>query len=203
MKYTPWHSNWFYSLVNIPDLVTIQQELLQVRDTDTHTWSTNKFYKNVAAAPVLHRCPVLSQYLNSVGLLKNTVRFLYSQYLGSNVSTPHVDAYDPIFCSESLNIPLVDCENSYTVWYSTDREKLIDSTGAELKHSAQYALCPSKDAVEIKRLHAIAPAVVNTTILHKADAQSDSRVVCGIRFNRALTRQDMYNLGIARPFVQE
>jgi hypothetical protein len=45
--------------------------------------------------------------------------------------------------------------------------------------------------------------LVNTTILHRGIIPNANRTLCGIRFTSPLTHEEIKNLGIDKPFVQQ
>lgn len=200
--YTPINPNWFYSYVDIPNLEQIQKELINLSTYELPSWSTNKYYYNILAKTALEKCPGLAAYLVSVGLLDTTIRLLFSKNIDQQPQVAHVDSYNPQYCQHSLNIPLVDCKNSYTVWYGTKNTKLLDGTRYGLPPESNFASCPLEEAIELKRVEVTRPCVVNTTILHRGESNNPNRTICGIRFLTPLTFENMKALGIKKPFEQ-
>jgi hypothetical protein len=206
MRYTPLNSNWCFSAVNIPDLELIKQELIALEQIVKIKQSNNKIYSNIYKNIVYKHCPLLKKYLESVNLSQKFNRILFSkEVILNNNRTVHVDSYDPTTTSHSLNIPLRDYEDSYTAWYKTDKEQLIDSLQFGLDPINNFAFLLLNDAEEIQRYsYATGKAVlVNTTILHKGISDKKTRMICGIRFFPELTVSDIKNLGITDPYQQE
>jgi hypothetical protein len=205
VRYEILHKDWFYSYVNIPNLDIVKKELLDLYATDHSnfsTWQTNPHYYHISAKNGLPLCPEINRFLQSAGLAGRLVAFFYSRNLASGEPYAHVDSYNPMLFSENLNIPLIECSNSYTVWYSTDRAELeeIKVDGRLPGHVPAYT--PLEGLIEIKRVEVVRPMIVNTTILHKGEAQTDTRTICGLRFNGPLKSSDLLNLGVPEPFVQ-
>lgn len=200
--YKPINPHWFYSFLDIPKLDVIREELINVKRSDVRNWSRNNNYYNISAKDILPLCPELSNYLQNVKLYEKTDRLLFSMNMSNSSDYCHVDTYEPIYCTHSLNLPLIDCTDSYTCWYSTKNKELIDATRFNLDPQRNFAICHMSEAEEIKRVEVTRPMIVNTTILHKGEAKTDSRLICGIRFKVPLGLSDMVNLGVKSPFIQ-
>jgi hypothetical protein len=92
---------------------------------------------------------------------------------------PHIDTLDV-----GLNIPLYNCDNTYTVWYDA---KILDQPfpdhviGTEVVKAAR--IVDKKNAVEIDRVEANRPLWINTNVAHKPESHHDKlRMVASIRF---------------------
>lgn len=208
LQYKILNKDWFYSFLTIPNIENLIQELIDLRDSDVKKWYINRHYINILSPDIGDRTPILYNYLQSIGLKDRFQRLLFSAYYeGSGVV--HVDSYDPVWCSSSLNIPLTDCENSYTAWYKTEKTELRDitTTGRDpTKHNTtigqHFAFLPLDEVEEICRVEVTRPMLVNTTILHRGIIPSKTRTICGIRFKDELTHDDARRLGIEYPFKQ-
>lgn len=203
MGYSPLRADWFWNLVQVPDLDRITAELLDLRDAGLIGIKLNQFYVNFNSADVLRGCPELKSYLESACIGDILERALFST---DNQAAPiHVDTYDPKYCQMALNFPLKDCAESYLVFYSSKTKDLIpaNAVNPSLARETNFAVCRACDANEIARLEYLQPALVNTSVLHKGIAQSASRVIVSLRFTRPLTPAEAIALGcIGEPFVQ-
>jgi hypothetical protein len=109
----------------------------------------------------------------------------------------------------SLNIPLIDTDDSYTIWANTKARKLKISEimGGNTKTlediMRNFGFMEDEFCTEIARVKYTQPALVNTTILHKGQSNNPNRRICGLRFVPQLTAQDAMNLGIKNPFIQD
>lgn len=205
MSYTPLHPDWYYSSVHIDNLEKIQEELIALRQNAENSLQKNQFYRNIFKNEVFKHCPTLKEYLESVGLDQKFHRLILSTDKVSNDATfVHVDSYDPNVSSYSLNIPLIDCEDSYTIWYTTERKKLNDCLNEGMNPVINYACLPLSAVTEVKRFRYNAgAALLNTTILHKGYSDKTTRTICGMRFVPKLTKDDFLRLGIKNPYIQE
>jgi len=192
MQYSPLNINWYYSYVDIPNLAAITQELINLKLSIKDKTQYNQYYSNISAIAAHSTCPMLMRYLWSMGLSFKFSRLLYSENM-TNGSPPHVDTYDPTFCMYSLNIPLLECDDSYTAWFSTDNNNLSQKTPA----AGMYATINENDTLtEICRVESNRPLLANTTILHRGITQNPKRTLVGLRFNPELTNDDLNRLGI-------
>lgn len=201
--YRPLNTHWYYSYVDIPNLDTIKLELINLLNSSSVTKIHNsEFYTNVFK---LDNCPAFTNYLSSKNLLKKFSRLLFSRG-PVNASLPHVDMYNPVYLKYSLNIPVIDADDSYTVWYSTHKFELSNfSKYPELNKNPEsnhaWIDC-EEDATEICRARYTSPFLMNTTILHSGKALLNTRIICGIRFRPELTDTDIQMLGVNTPLVQ-
>ena len=200
-SYDPVHKDWFYSFVEMPNLLEIQKELISLRETCTKFQQTNPYYLNVFRSNIGNSCPELYNYLRSKKILGFFTRILFSRP-PSRIEPPvvHVDGYNPkTRIQMALNMPLMNCEDTYTGFYSTEKKHLIYKP----ETVDNYAWLPLQEVQEVKRVEIIRPVVVNTTVLHAAISDKPNRLIASIRFNKPLNEIDMKNMGIKRPFVQE
>jgi hypothetical protein len=191
MIYTPLNKDWYYTYLDIPDLDTIKQELLMLFSTTTKKMVRNAGYVNIFRNNIVN-CPTFMSYLASKGLDKKLNRIMYTE--GLLAPNPHVDSGNPNNCTYSLNIPLVDAEDSYTAWYATDKTHLLDRSN--LGHNPEHTVgwVDIEDATEVARLQYTQPALVNTTILHRGLVDRPSRILCCIRFWPELTAREVSRL---------
>lgn len=206
MVYTPLFPDWFYSYFVIPDLEIIRKELKKlINEPDKQIYATNASYYNIDSVHVYNYCPVLKEYLKSIGLQNKFRRILVSKkVILNNIHKVHVDAYNPYVATHSINIGISDYEDSYTAWFKTDKIKLIDAMKDGLNPKVNYGWLPRHEATEIKRvLWDERPLLVNTTILHSGISNNINRIICGLRFYPELTNEDIIRLGIKKPHIQE
>jgi hypothetical protein len=205
MRYSPLWSNWFYSYLDIPNLESIKKEIVDFLKTSKDKYEVNQIYSNYKSNVVLSSCPNLKQYLTDTGIIHKFNRMLVSRDINfEKRAKVHVDSYNPETTQHSLNIGLIDYEDSYTAWYKTDRIKLKDSSEFGLDPIKNYAYLFLEEAEEISRVdYNSKPLLVNTTILHKGISNKPTRVICGLRFYPELTESDILNLGVKNPHIQE
>jgi len=198
LEYNPNKPNWYYSYVNIPNLEKIKEELLFVRENVSPSSLTQIHYSAYFTKDVVDYVPNLYEYLKSVGLHEKLHYILFSAKNApgtplqkSNIHIDHIDKR----ITHSLNIPLLDCENTHTVWYKGQVrflvEKVLSSGVKQLKH---YALLDEELATEMCRVETVRPMLVNTSIPHRGIHNCPTRILSGIRFLPDLTDAEVQRI---------
>jgi len=196
VNYTPNKPDWCYSYVNIENLEKIKQELLFVQESINPSAQYQPHYVNYFKRDIAQYIPSLCDYLKKVGLYDKFFRIIFSakkkpgEQLRSSV---HVDQLSKTFIY-SLNIPLVDCEDTYTAWYSGEVE-LFDQTtnpfiGTNQDRMSHFGVVNEQNATEICRVETTKPMLINTTIPHRALTTRPGRVLSCIRFVPDLTDEE-------------
>ena len=216
IEYSPLRENWFYSRVHIPNLEIIQSEMLACCESTTHKKvAYNSQYVNIFKKDMDQSMyPATIEYLKSVGIYEKFFRILFTQSKPTvTVDTEkttdkpavHIDTIDPYRCQFSLNIPLEYCEKTYTGFYKTSHPELLKPAFAEndYRHAGNFAWMPAEFAEEITRAEVYGPMLVNTTVLHRAISDEPRRKICCFRFSPELDYDDLINIGIENPFIQE
>ena len=198
--YKPVHPNWFYSYVDIPNLEVIRQELIDLVNAGESGVRTNPTAYNISKEDVIENCQEVVKYLKEMQLLDKFDRLLITKKTTSEADgMVHVDTYDPKYLTQSLNIGLIDYEGSYTSWHSTDIKVLHDTAQFGMVPDRNFAFIEVEKTKEICRLYYDKrAALVNTTILHKGNAQQTNRIICGFRFVPDLSDEDIKRMGIVK-----
>jgi len=181
---------WLYKTVIVPDLEQIQQEVVAV---------FNKHYPNVfgdrgftftyAEQDILREeAPAYTDYLKSLGLYDNWAKSVLIGTKGQERlkdSPIHVDSEDWKTRCYALNIPLINCENSHTVWYEV-KEYDEDAYSGDDQTAKGYKTARGfkpETSTEIGRLATINPAWVNVSIPHRAENDNAGlRLIISTRF---------------------
>ena len=202
--YQPLHPHWFCSRLDISNIEEIRKELINVSNLEQSGYRTNPTAYNINRQTVIMNCPKLVEYLKSKSIDRKFDRLLITKKMGNEADNMvHVDSYDPKYTIHSLNIGLIDYKFSCTSWYSTDEKELHDSSQFSLDPEKNFAFIEIEKAKEIFRLYYDNHAyLVNTTILHKGNAQKPTRIIGGLRFVPELTEHDLLNMGIKIPYEQ-
>jgi len=198
--YKPVHPNWFYSYVDIPNLEVIRQELIDLVNAGESGVRTNPTAYNISKEDVIENCQEVVKYLKEMQLLDKFDRLLITKKTTAEADgMVHVDTYDPKYLTQSLNIGLIDYEGSYTSWHSTDIKVLHDTAQFGMVPDRNFAFIEVEKTKEICRLYYDKrAALVNTTILHKGNAQQTNRIICGFRFVPDLSDEDIKRMGIVK-----
>jgi hypothetical protein len=193
-KYQPIDIHWRFCYIDIPNLETIKHELITLYNSDTPRKQFTPFYVNIYKQDIKN-CPALFEYLNGLDLIHKFARVLFSKSDGIHINKalPHADSVDPkIGIKYSLNIPLVDAEDSCTVFY----DKEINSNvyySIETKTASAHTM---DGLTEIERLYYTGPALLNTSIMHSGKAKSENRLIAGIRFIPELSYDEITKFGV-------
>jgi hypothetical protein len=183
-KYQSTTPDWLYHKPNIdPDVLTIiKKELLKLSVADKPNNLVDYTSTFVAANRELtyKLCPTLIQQLDKFNLLKDFCFVAFISVIGQKEFPPHVDVGTDV----GLNIPLMNCEDTYTVWYDAkivDKELPNYAIGSEIAHMAR--VCDPRNVVEIGRCDSSHSYWINTNIPHRPETHhSKFRLAASIRF---------------------
>ena len=182
-KYQSTTPDWLYHPANIDQLPTIQKELLKLsvitcKDNLVNYTST---FVGVNYREIIDRtCPVLVQELQRLKLYDILDFIAIISVDCSKEFPPHVDVGDDI----AVNIPLVNCEGTYTVWYDAeiiDQELPTHAIGSD--SAKQARICDPRTAVEIGRCDSSIPHWINVNVPHRPETHHDQlRLAASLRF---------------------
>jgi hypothetical protein len=183
-KYSSTTPDWLYHEPNIDvdTLDTIKKELLKLSVANKPHNLVEYTSTFVAADRQLtHKlCPMLIKELTRLELLKDFDFVALISVVGQKEFPPHVDVGTEV----GLNIPLINCENTYTVWYDAkimDQELPEYAIGSEIAHMAR--VCEPRTAKEIGRCDASRPWWINTNVPHRPETHhSEFRLAASVRF---------------------
>jgi len=178
----------------------IRQELIDLVNAGESGVRTNPTAYNISKEDVIENCQEVVKYLKKMQLLDKFDRLLITKKTTAEADgMVHVDTYDPKYLTQSLNIGLIDYEGSYTSWHSTDIKVLHDTAQFGMVPDRNFAFIEVEKTKEICRLYYDKrAALVNTTILHKGNAQQPNRIICGFRFVPDLSDEDIKRMGIVK-----
>jgi hypothetical protein len=187
-KYRSTTPDWLYQTPALDDnlLSVIQKELIEL---SIHTKAnmlvpyTSTFVAYgmlpLERKNVFDVCPTLIQELQRLKLLDNFLNVCFVSVHASKEFPPHIDTDDV-----GLNIPLYNCDNTYTVWYDA---KILDQPVPDHVIGTEDAklarIVDEKNAVEIARVEANRPLWINTNVAHRPETHHDKlRMAASIRF---------------------
>lgn len=177
-----------YKTLDISNLDQIKKELYDAIQKDLDGFNAGD------TALIKERCPSLTDYLQKINLLdrwKDTGVVV----LNNSSLTIHSDSLDPrrIY---ALNIPICNCENSYTIWYKVKDgvKPIVNGYGEPKKMVYSFQYTP-EGVEEIDRMESSNPAFVNVKVPHSGISFSDSiRCLISLRFKPNLTEEEILNL---------
>ena len=177
-----------YKTLNISNLDQIKKELYDVIQKDLSGFNAGD------TVLIKEQCPSLRDYLQKINLLDRWSDTGVVVLNNSSLSI-HSDSLNPKRVY-ALNIPISNCENSYTIWYKVKDgvKPIIDKYGGPKKmvYSFQY---PAEGVEKIDRMESSNPAFVNVKVPHSGISFSDSpRCLISLRFTPNITEEEILNL---------
>ena len=186
--------SWFYKPIQIENLEAIQQELLKV------------LYKKIPnfdeAAPLFHYttreevepyAPLYTELIRSLGLLD---KWIASPIITTNhqYAFPiHIDNADWLTNCYGLNIPIINCEDTYTVWYDAEIQEERPELDKSNPKNVSRLVKRGTPATEIARWHMKDPAWINVSIPHAPVSNHNKpRALLSARFSPEI-HDIMYN----------
>ena len=181
---------WLYKPIDVPNIDQIKQECMSVfYKHHPDAFGDRGFTFTYADQDILRaEAPAYTDYLKSLGLYDLWAKSVFIGTKGQERfkdSPIHVDSEDWQTRAYALNIPLVNCENSHTVWfdvkdYDEDAYSGDDQTTKGYKTARGFK---PETSTEIGRLETINPAWVNVSIPYRAENDnSDLRLIISTRF---------------------
>lgn len=140
-------------------------------------------------------CPTLCKELQRLKLRDSLKILAFVSVVIDKHFPAHVDAESEV----ALNIPLINCDNTYTVWYDGQTQsKEFDDYLIGIE-SARTAIEGTTDSlIEIDRCEANVPRWINVNVLHRPETQHDKfRVAASLRFDP----EPLDNHGQLRPHL--
>lgn len=128
-------------------------------------------------------CPTVMSMLAQLKIRDFFQHFCFIiEVVGQN-SEVHVDT----FFDFGLNIPILNCHDSYTVWYDSEPVGKNVSTGYQLNFKLDVVSCQTEDMKEIGRCDANVPHWINVNVPHCPVVMHDKlRINASLRFSNDL-----------------
>jgi len=211
-EYMPWNPDWFYTRVNVDQLSQIQSEFEIIRKEHWHKFCDHDVNENDAdwwdfsAMPrsiIEPYTPTLVEWFDSLGILDKWSSTAFS--VVNKEDKPmriHIDSTLTEQRRVSLNMPFLNCDNTWTVWYDCDIDQTEVPTELppEILHS-RFQHDPSlrfgrwgveQGAQEIARAEMNTPVIVNVTIPHRPISSHNlQRILLCHRFTPELTEEEI------------
>jgi hypothetical protein len=174
--------NWFYKPIEVENLLGIQEELTAYLYKKIPNFDTiGSMFVYIDRKEIEPHVPLYKKYIDSLGIL---AKWEYSAIVGTTSNQDfviHVDCHDWILRSYGLNIPIINCDGTYTVWYDAEIEGEIFNN-ADPRSTARM-IKPNTTATEIARWEANKPAWVNNSIPHRPiSTHTKPRAIISARF---------------------
>lgn len=175
---------WLYKKIEVSNLVDIQQELLPILYKTYPDFDNEPpHFTALQREEIEPYAPLYTSFIESLGILD---RWSYCAFVTTNLNKNFPIHVDSLIWQErcyGLNLPLINCDDSYTVFYEAEIEEMPFINYGDAKFSARVIKRGAK-ATEIGRLEANNPAWVNTSIPHApVSNHSRPRAIISARFN--------------------
>jgi len=183
MQYTV-PPKWFYKPVVVKKLKAIQQELLPLLYKEFPEFETSEGrFVYVDRSRIEPYAPLYTKFIKSMGLLDRWVfsAFVTTSPIGDPIPI-HIDSMDWRNKCYGLNIPLINCEGTYTAFYDTEicEEQPVKDSNVIHEVRIQREGAP---ATEICRVEATNTMWINTMIPHMPlSTHSKPRALITARF---------------------
>ena len=185
-KHTSATPDWLYQqpALNVDALPSIKKELqkLFVLTKQFSLVPYTSTYMEIGDSVLIDQhCPILCKELQNLKLRDSLKVVAFISIVIDKYFPAHVDAKSEV----ALNIPLINCDGTYTVWYDGQvQSKEFDDylIGVE---SARTAIEGDSDSlIEIDRCEANVPRWINVNMLHKPETTHNNfRVAASLRFD--------------------
>ena len=181
---------WLYKTIDVPSIDQIKKECMDVFYKHyPNIFGDRGFTFTYVDQDILRtEAPAYTEYLKSLGLYDRWVKSVFIGTCGDQRikdSPIHVDSEDWQTRCYALNIPLINCEHSHTVWYDVKEydEDAYSGDDQTVKGYKTARGFKPETSTEIDRLATINPAWVNVSVPHRAEnANSDLRLLISTRF---------------------
>jgi hypothetical protein len=220
MYFQPQTPDWFYSPVTVPNLKELQEQCLAA------------FFKEMAGVipekssfvvidthRMAESCPAINQLIEHFQLKHKWYHVGFSVVNNSDEFKIHVDYLDGSTFM-ALNIPLLNCDDTYAVWYDGIADKGNDVYYADYKKDGVVISAETDyldqlnntavknplggvwmkadgSAIELCRVEANQPILFNIGRPHRPIvSHKNLRVLLSLRFRPELTREELAGMGV-------
>ena len=185
--------DWNWYKVNVPNILEIQQELKPLIDKIIPDWQTSESqFVHVDVDSIKSISKLYTELICELGLEKrwHTSAIITTNY-GKSLPI-HTDVYDPLIRCFAFNIPLINCDDSYTVWYNATSPRINTDDPGDGKDKVLWY--DENTAVEIDRMPATTCAFVNNHVPHKPVTKHNNfRAILSSRFDPELFDYNFLN----------
>lgn len=182
-------ADWLYKIpkLNLSKLPIMQKELLQIFELSKNfsmvPYTSTYWDSEVVDVTkmLLEQCPAVNQQARIMGLSIAYLAFISVTH--DKVFPAHIDG--PV--NVALNIPLINCDGTYTVWFDgkigSNKINQYDYTIGN--NGARSAIAVDEDSLtEIGRIESNVPLWLNVSKIHRpVTTHKNFRVAASLRFD--------------------
>jgi hypothetical protein len=179
--------SWLYKSITVDNLSCIQDECLAVFNKHYSLVFGNRgFTFSYVDQDILRsEAPAYIQFLKDIELYDKWSTTAIIGVIGESriIDSPiHVDSTNWLARSYALNIPIINCNDSHTVWYDVSDDDIITYSSNDARFNTVQTFKP-ESSTEIGRMVASNPAWINVGIPHRAENNNkDLRLLFSARF---------------------
>lgn len=174
--------SWYFKPIDVPELTDIQSEIIKILPQLILPDAEFAFFY-IEREQIEDAVPSYRAMLSRLNLLD---RWTYSAVVatqGEKKFPIHVDSLDWENRCYGLNLPILNCEDSYTVWYDAIMSDLTPSSSSSDDPRASTRFYDTKTAKEVCRMPATTSAWVNNSIPHcPVTNHTNFRAIISARF---------------------
>lgn len=177
---------WLYKPVEVDNLQEIQREIIPIILRKI----PNFYTKGPDFVPIMRDeiepfAPCYTEFIKTHAVIS---RWKWCAIITTNLNKDfpiHVDSNNWKQLCYALNVPVINCEGTHTVWYDTEIQSYASERAAAYGTACMQKL--NTPAVEIGRWHMSKPAWVNTSVPHRpVSTHGLPRAVLSARFDPEL-----------------
>lgn len=180
---------WLYKPIDVKNLEQIKKECFDIFNKHYFGTLNDKgfIFQYIDQDIIRNEAPLYIQALKDIGVYERLTSCIFIGLKGDQRLTDspiHIDTEDWESRSYALNMPVVNCQDSYTVWYDSKIKDDPDTYigGAHARY--RTAICfKEESSIEIGRWCVNNPAWVNVVVPHRAENNNpDLRLIISSRF---------------------
>lgn len=181
--------NWHYKYADIGITNEYQLEFQTMTNSlvEIESITTSKIYY-FKEDKIKKYCPEFVKHLNliNIGNLLCGVGIIIV-YPGTKFPI-HVDHEEDITQQVGLNVPVQNCNNSFTVWYqNVNKTKYPDKEISGNMYTDQICQFDGDNPIEVARCELTKPVWINTGLPHTAESQNPGlRISASFRFHKEI-----------------
>jgi hypothetical protein len=178
---------WLYKSITVDNLAQIQAECLAVFNKHYTTAFGGRGFTFIYIDQDILRAeaPTYIQFLKEIDLYEKWSATAMIGMIGESRLTDspiHVDSTDWLARSYALNIPIVNCGDSNTVWYNVAERDELSYSSDDTRFTTVQTFKP-ETSTEIGRMSSNNPAWINVGIPHRAENNNANlRLLFSTRF---------------------
>jgi hypothetical protein len=195
LEHTDQVFDWYYKYANVgldqTEIYNAELNNLVENLIDIESLTASKFYSFYENSFLETYCPEFYKHLAKKQLTKFFKGFILIIAFPGNQLPIHIDDNKDNVNQIGLNLPVRNCENSYTVWYKNlgPAEFLDPDYSGNVDTFNQAPQWNTIDAEEITRVEITKPLWINSGVPHTAVSyNSGIRIAISLRFDTLLQK---------------